>query len=591
MPSVAIVDRCSLEPDIRVRDYSSHVSGPGERAGSIGLEAAPATIADHLIARRGDPSPGLVFEDQTWSWAEVVDESLARSEMLRSTRGPGPFHVGVLLENVPEYVFLLFGAALCGATVVGINPTRRGEELAADIRHTDCQVVVADQGGSRLLDGVELGAANGRVLEVGTEEYAGLLSAHEGCAVPSRLPANDDLLLLIFTAGSTGTPKAVRMSQGRAARTAADSSRAFRPDDVLYCAMPLFHGNALLTNLFPALIAGASVVLRRRFSASSFGPDIRRHGCTFFNYVGRALSYVVAIPESPEDRDNKLKWALGSEASPQNIAEFTRRFGCPVFEGYGSSENAVVIMPVPGMPPGALGKAKPGTDVAIVDPATGEERPVADFDEQGRLLNPDAAIGEIVGRDTADRFEGYYNNAEADAARTRDGWYWTGDLGYRDAESFFYFAGRTADWLRVDGENFSAGSVERILNRWSATSGAAVFAVPDPVSGDQVMAALEVDDPSAFDAGDFSNFLEGQPDLGTKWSPRFVRLVERLPTTGAGKVDKAPLRAQAWCGGGTVWWRRGRDTAYRRLDESGARELADAFVDAGRERFLPSAPR
>lgn len=509
--------------------------------------------------------------------------------MLLSLRRPGPFHVGLLLENVPEYVFLLFGAALCGATVVGINPTRRGEELAGDIRHTDCQLVITDEAGSQLLAGVDLGASTGRVLVMGTGEYDALLRGHEGGAVPVELPHDYDLLLLIFTAGSTGAPKAVRMSQGRAARTAADSARAFRSDDVLYCAMPLFHGNALLTNLFPALVAGASVVMRRRFSATSFGPDIRRYGCTFFNYVGRALAYVVAVPESPEDQDNKLKWALGSEASPQNIAEFTRRFGCPVFEGYGSSENAVVIMPVPGMPAGALGKAKPGTDVAVIDPVSGKECAVAELDAQGRLLNPDGAIGEIVGRDTAKRFEGYYNNTEADAARTRDGWYWTGDLGYRDAESFFYFAGRTADWLRVDGENFSAGSVERVLNRWGATSGAAVFAVPDPVSGDQVMAALEVEDPSAFDPYGFARFLADQPDLGTKWAPRFVRLVTRLPTTGAGKVDKAPLRDQAWSGDDPVWWREGRAPGYRLLDESGAVALRDAFVAAGRERFLPSA--
>ena len=93
---------------------------------------------------------------------------------------------------------------------------------------------------------------------------------------------------------------------------------AFTPDDVLYCSMPLFHGNALMANLLPALVAGASVVLRPRFSASAFLPDVRRHGCTYFNYVGRALSYVLAQPETPEDADNQLKWCLGSEASPRD---------------------------------------------------------------------------------------------------------------------------------------------------------------------------------------------------------------------------------------------------------------------------------
>ena len=582
-----MVDPPALEPDICVRDYSSPVAGPGERAPAARPDGPPATIGGHVLARAGDDAPGLVFEDSTWSWGEIVSESFNRAEMLRSLRRDGPFHVGVLLENVPEYVFLLFGAAMCGATVVGVNPTRRGEELARDVTHTDCQLVVTDGQGSQLLEGMSLGPARGRVLVEGSAEYRELMRRRTGFGEPFELPPAESLYLLIFTAGSTGAPKAVKVSQGRAARTAADSARAFRSDDVLYCAMPLFHGNALLANLFPALITGASVLLRRRFSASAFGPDIRAHGCTFFNYVGRALSYIVAVPETPEDRENKLKWALGSEASPQNIAEFTRRFGCPVFEGYGSSENAVVITPVPGMPPGAMGKPKPGTDVAIVDPDTGTECPPALLDEQGRLLNPEEAIGEIVGRDAAGRFEGYYNNPEAESSRTREGWYWTGDLGYRDADSFVYFAGRTADWLRVDGENFSAGSVERVLNRWASTSGVAVFGVPDPVSGDQVMAAVETEAANGLDPADFARFLSEQPDLGTKWAPRFVRLVHRFPTTGAGKVDKAPLRAQGWRVDDPVWWRPGRELEYRPFTDADEAAWREGFLSAGRERFLP----
>jgi fatty-acyl-CoA synthase len=551
-----------------------------------GSEASP-TIAGYLVARRADDAPGLVFEDRTWTWSQVVEESARRAAALGRLREPGPFHAGVLLENVPEYVFVLFGAALCGATVVGINSTRRGAELARDVSHTDCQVVLTDGNGADLLGGLDLERADGRVIDVGSEDYARLVE--QPPVLPAELPDAGLQYLLLFTAGSTGAPKAVRMSQGRAARTAGDSARAFGRSDVLYCSMPLFHGNALLANLFPALISGASVVLRRRFSASGFGPDIRRYGCTYFNYVGRALSYIVAVPETPKDGDNKLKWALGSEASPQNITEFTRRFKCPVFEGYGSSENAVVISPVPGMPPGALGRPKPGTDVAVVDPATGRECPRARFDPEGRLLNPEEAVGEIVGRNTSDRFEGYYNNPDAEAERTRGGWYWTGDLGYRDADDFFYFAGRSADWLRVDGENFSAGAVERILNRFGPATGVAVYGVPDPVSGDQVMAALEIPGSQRFD-DEFARFLASQPDLGTKWAPRFVTVIDALPVTGAGKLDKAPLRRAAWLTPGPVWWRPDAALSYRPFTGADEAELCERFRANGREGFWPGSP-
>ena len=508
-------------------------------------------------------------------------EADLRAAMLLERRvGDAPFHVGVLLENVPEFVFLLFGAALAGATVVGINPTRRGAELAHDIRHTDCQIVISDAERAPMLRELDLGPAPAEVLVSPGPAYEGALGSGP---LPTDRPDPGDLYLLLFTSGSTGAPKAVRMTHGRAARQAVESARAFTSADVLYCAMPLFHGNALIANLFPALVAGAAVVLRRRFSASGFGPDIREHGCTYFNYVGRALAYIVAVPESPADADNRLKWALGSEASPLTVAEFTRRFGCPVFEGYGSSENAVIIRPAPGMPDGALGRPKRGTDVAIIDAATGRECPPAVLDEAGRLLNPDAAIGEIVGRNSVSQFEGYYRNPDADAERTRGGWYWSGDLGYRDRDGWVYFAGRTADWLRVDGENFSAGAVERILNRFPGSSGVAVYGVPDPVTGDQVMAAVETE-PDAFDPGEFAAFLRAQPDLGTKWAPRYVRVTPQLPVTATRKVDKAVLRAEAW--EAETVYRRETDGSYRPMTPSDRDELLTRFAANGRASVL-----
>ena len=144
------------------------------------------------------------------------------------------------------------------------------------------------------------------------------------------------------------------------------------------------------------------------------------------------------------------------------------------------------------MPKGSLGRPLDGIDVVVLDPVTAEEKPRARYDEHGKLLNAGEAIGEIVSRNATSRFEGYYNNPEADAERTRNGWYWSGDLGYRDEEGVFWFAGRNADWIRVDGENFAAAPIERILARFPGVDGVAVYAVPDSRTGDQVMAAIEM---------------------------------------------------------------------------------------------------
>ncbi|HUR79038.1 MAG TPA: AMP-binding protein [Acidimicrobiales bacterium] len=504
------------------------------------------TIARALRARADDDHVGLLFEDRSWTWREVVAESTKRA----GTMQPGQ-HIGVLLENVPEYVFLLFGAALAGAVIVGLNPTHGAEELAGDIKHTDCSLVIDDE----------------------ANRYA-------ECALPEHVPTPVSLYCLIFTSGSTGAPKAVQMTQGRAARTAAQSAVAFGPDDVLYCAMPLFHGNALLANVFPAVLSGAAVALRRKFSATEFMADVRRYEATYFNYVGRALSYVLAQPPSPLDAQNRLKYCLGSEASPADRKEFRRRFGCFVVEGYSSSEGGVVITPYSGMPKDALGKPAEGVDVIVLDPVTGKECPRAVFDTDGRLVNAEDAVGEIVGRDGLRNFEGYYNNAEATAERGRNGWYWTGDLAYRSDDGTFFFAGRSSDWLRVDGENFAAGPVENVIARFPGVRAVVVYPVPDPRTGDQVMATIEYD--GEFDAEAFDRFLSEQPDLGAKWSPRFVRVVDAIPLTATGKVDRNPLRREKWNTTDPLWWRRDPKGPFCFWDSVDPTEFGSQFERSGR---------
>lgn len=214
----------------------------------------------------------------------------------------------------------------------------------------------------------------------------------------------------------------------------------------------------------------------------------------------------------------------------------------------------------------------------VVNPETGEECPRAVFDEHGRLLNAEQAIGEMVAQGGAAGFEGYWRNSEAEAARVRNGWYWTGDLAYRDEDDFFYFGGRDFDWLRVDGENFAAAPVEELLQRHPDVVLASVYAVPDTVVGDQVMATLLLRPGCSFDPGGFAAFLAGEPDLGTKWSPRFVRLARELPVTATTKVIKRALRAERWNVDDPVWWRPGPQAAYRLLSRDDA-EALDRAVD------------
>jgi steroid-22-oyl-CoA synthetase len=348
----------------------------------------------------------------------------------------------------------------------------------------------------------------------------------------------------------------------------------------------MFHGNALMMTWAPSLYSGAAMALRRRFSASSFLPDIRRYGATFFNYVGKPLSYILATPEQPDDGDNPLIRVFGNEASAVDAERFARRFHCLVTESYGMSEGGASIGRTPETPQTALGPAPEG--VAVCDPVTGEDCPRARFDGSGALLNADEAIGEIVNRLGAAGFEGYWRNDEANAARTRFGWYWTGDLGYCDEDGVIYFAGRDHDWLRVDGENFASAPIERILVRFPDTMLAAVYAVADPDGSDQVMAALQLRPGATFDPARFDTFLAEQRDMGTKWTPRFVRILEELPFTASNKVQKRDLRRQHWAGDAMTWWKPTRASGYRLLTDEDRATLRQQFAERGRLQLLDS---
>jgi len=555
---------------------------------------ARPTVARMLEDRASDDRPGLLSGDRVWTWREVIEESRRRASIANSLLAgdTGAGHIGILLDNVPEYLFWMGAAALAGAVVVGINPTRRGEELARDIRFTECRMIVTDTPGADLLVGIDTGVDPSRILlidGIGVQEGAGFGVTDADTDPSGREVSAEDLYLLIFTSGTTGSPKAVRCTQGRLAAIGWRASQiyGFDRDDVCYCPMPLFHGNAVMALWAPALHVGACMALGGKFSASRFIDDIRRYGATRFTYVGKALAYVLATPERPDDAVTPLRIGFGTEASARDRLEFERRFGCRLVEGYGSSEGGISITRTPDTPPDALGL--PAEGVAVLDRESHREKDRARMDTTGLILNPDEAIGELACRSEATLFEGYFNNDEADSARLRDGWYWTGDLAYRDGAGFVYFAGRNDDWLRVDSENFAAAPVERILERHPDVVAAAVYAVPDPQSADQVMAAVELRAGSRLD--DFCTrlgaFLSTQADLGTKWAPRFVRVVDALPLTATGKITKSNIKKERWTCPDPVIWRSDRaGTGYRLLTAPDVTALEAEFEAHGRSALL-----
>ena len=543
------------------------------------------TVAELIRARADDDHVALCNVDQSWTYREYVALCAQRAAFLLAHRRPGPFHVGILLENVPEFPFWFGACAMAGAAMVGLNSTRRGADLARDIRHTDCQLIVTGNPHQALLADCDTGLPSERIIDVDAAGYGALLAPYAHAPLPDVHVSPQDIFSLIFTSGSTGAPKACICSHGRIAELAKVVAGYFGydRDSVSYVPMPWFHNSAISMGWLPAVAGGGTVVIRK-FTVSGFMDDVRRHRVTHFNYVGKALAYLLTAPERPDDGQNTLKLVHGNEGAVDDRERFARRFNCPVLDGYGSTEGGISIGPRPGMPRGCLGVANQ-EGVRVMNPDTRQECAPARFDAQGRLLNANEAIGEIVNIHGAEGFEGYWKNEEAAHRRVRDGIYWSGDLAYRDEAGYFWFAGRDDDWMRVDGENIAAAQVEQVLVRHPDVVLAGVYAVPDCEVGDRVMAALQLRPGAVFDPAVFESFLAEQSDLGTKWTPSFVRLTGQMPVTATSKILRGPLRRERWRTADPVWWKPARGQPYRRLTAADIAAYEGKFAPGVLERL------
>jgi fatty-acyl-CoA synthase len=246
-------------------------------------------------------------------------------------------------------------------------------------------MLVTEERQREILEGLDLGIPEDRLFDVESEAWKAAVARHRGLPAPDVEIDPAVPYLLLFTSGTTGAPKAAVCSQARLAVIGAIlvGMQNFTKDDVVYAAMPMFRSDAVMAGWVPALTAGATLALRRRFSASGFLPDVRRFGVTYFNYVGKPLAYILATPERPDDADNTLTRVFGNEASDRDIERFSERFGCAVFDAYGSTEGAISISKVSGSPSGSLGVGAPGT--VVLDPETGRECPRARFGDEGFL--------------------------------------------------------------------------------------------------------------------------------------------------------------------------------------------------------------
>ncbi len=455
--------------------------------------------------------------------------------------------VAILLPNSEHYIFSWFGIHKIGAVQVPVNTAYKGEFLQYAIDFSDSVVLIT---APEFLDRVVLiqnelpklkyilVLKGDRPLEnpgINTKPLLAFDEAYNESGENLGIEvAFSDPERIMFTSGTTGRSKGVFRSHAAAywsARNYVDVC-GVTSEDVLLTSLPLFHANAQVLCVYPAMLADARVAIYERFSATQLWDWCRESGATIFNLLGAMSYFLYNQPPTERDADNPVRLIMAAPAPRDIYHEFEKRFGIKFTEGYGLTETGMVTyMPVEAPRIGSIGKAAPGYEVKVVD-------------EHDREVPPNTT-GEIVVRNQLPwlMVTEYYRMPEKTVSDFRNLWFHTGDAGRMDEDGYFYFMDRKKDYIRRRAENISSFEVEKVVNSHPAVSESAAIGIP---AGEGAVAEDEIKIVIVLKPG-----AQLTPEELMKWCedrmpyfmiPRYVEFVPELPKTPTEKVKKHLLR-------------------------------------------------
>jgi fatty-acyl-CoA synthase len=519
------------------------------------FEQACDRFADHTA---------LIFEDARYTYRQL-DALANRFAAWGLAQGVKPGQsVGLLLPNRAEYVPAWIGLAKIGAAAALINNNLTGAALAHCLSISGASHVITD---TQSLEGVgTIRAGLARPLTYWVIDADGPLSEgqqaldlKEPKLAPERPPRSAragikarDTALYIYTSGTTGMPKAAKIAHTRAQlymRAFAGATNA-KATDRLYCALPLYHSTGGLCGVGAALLNGATLVLRRKFSASHFWDDVVDNDCTLFVYIGELCRYLVNQLPHPKERAHRLRLGFGNGLRPEVWSELEERFGLKrMLEFYGSTEGNVSLFNFDGKV-GAVGRVPPYLrhrfDVKLVQFDVESETPVRGTDGFCIPCAP-GETGEAIGLIKDDARGGYSGYADQSASEKKilrdvfakgDAWFRTGDLMREDEDGYFYFVDRIGDTFRWKGENVSTTEVAEVMARYPGVDEANVYGVTiEKLDGRAGMAAITPGD--GFDLQRLRDFLIRE--LPSYARPIFIRIQPAIETTGTFKYRKVDL--------------------------------------------------
>jgi len=461
-----------------------------------------------------------------------LDERSARVAGLLAARGVEPGdRVGLMLPNVAEFPMLYYGVLRAGAVVVPMNPLLKAREVEYYLGDSAARLIFAWQAvATEAAKGAE--AAGTAFVGVAPAELDRMLRDHASVtAVTSR--ADDDTAVILYTSGTTGTPKGAELTHANLSRNAAVSATTlFRlePDDVVMGCLPLFHSFGQTCGLNAAVASGACLTLLPRFDPGKALELIQRDRVTVFEGVPTMYVAMLNHPRRGEEDTSSLRVCVsGGAALPVEVLRgFEERMGCIILEGYGLSETSPVASfnhPERQRKPGSIGTPIDGVQMRVVD-ALGNDVPAG-------------AVGEIAIRGH-NVMKGYWRHEQATREAIPDGWFRTGDLARQDEDGYFFIVDRKKDLIIRGGYNVYPREVEEVLYEHSAVAEAAVVGIPHPTHGEEVGAAVVLKPGAEATPAEVQAFVKER--VAAYKYPRHVWFEAALPKTATGKLLRREVR-------------------------------------------------